>query len=467
MGAREGGPRVDDHLLEGQVELVAERQALERDVPEHLVQVARVAPQVRPCRVASRPLRRRGRLAHVEARVGRQLVRALELVVVDLGPEAALQARVGGGRVGAAEHGVGGVARRHVEEVERLVRARVVGDGEEVGRRLREALRGQVGGLVGGGGVGREGGGVLAHDAHEQLVGSGGGGGGGWQVARGDVGAVLDDVGGAGAETQDGGEWQVAQAVDARGRVGAVGGGQDGVAGDLHLLGDGVVLGVGGAVEQAAEVALRDGGCELGLRRGGRHHGPDRGGAGALAEDGDAVGIAAKVGDVGSDPVQGGDLVCEAVVAVGDAVVESQEPERREAVVDGDDDDVSSRREAAPVEGVVAARPAGEGASVDPEHDGLQTAAALRLSLRLSVVTPFRVGKMRRPDVEEVTVLGSEGWALRASIAKGRGRDSLAGTCIQLSVGESLWLGGIADAIKAKARPIPEAEMRPWNVGTY
>jgi hypothetical protein len=66
--------------------------------------------------------------------------------------------------------------------------------------------------------------------------------------------------------------------------------------------------------------------------------------AGGLAEDGDIVGVAAETGDVVVDPLEGKDLIHEAVVARG--VVRgfagelgmSEEAEDVKAVIDGDDE---------------------------------------------------------------------------------------------------------------------------------
>ena len=256
--------------------------------------------------------------------------------------------------------------------------------------------------MVGCRGVGDEGGAVVAGDAHHEV--DGGevlGGRGEEEFGDGEVGAVYDEVAGHGGEFGGEGEGRDgAETVDLGGGGGAVCGGEDGVACCGELLGDGVVFGVGGAVVEAAEVAEEDGAGEFVDGFGGGHEGADRSRAGGLAEEGYSGGVTSKVVDVGSDPVEGGDLVGEAEVAVCYAVFEGEEAEGGEAVVDGYEDHVASGDDVAAVKGGVVGCSAREGSSVDPDSYWAE------VFLCLGRFTAWS-GEIGGPDVEEETVLGS------------------------------------------------------------
>ena len=73
---------------------------------------------------------------------------------------------------------------------------------------------------------------------------------------------------------------------------------EDGVGNEGLLLGDGVVLGIGHGVAKASEVAHLDGSREVADRLGRLEQSAHRARASRLAEDGDAVGVAAEGGDV-------------------------------------------------------------------------------------------------------------------------------------------------------------------------
>lgn len=77
----------------------------------------------------------------------------------------------------------------------------------------------------------------------------------------------------------------------------------------------------------AAEVALHDCRRVLADCFRGAEEGAHAGCAGALAEDGGAGWVAAEGADVAVNPVEGGDLVAEAVVAAGGGVVHCEEAE--------------------------------------------------------------------------------------------------------------------------------------------
>lgn len=127
--------------------------------------------------------------------------------------------------------------------------------------------------------------------------------------------------------------------------------------------------------------ALRDGAVQevLGQRRIDEvHHAC---GTGGLPGDGDAAGVATECGDVASYPLQGRDLIEQAVVAHGarggaasrDRLLQEfagrEEAEDSTAVVEGDDYD-AGRRERRTIEGRVASVSGDEPTAVDPHQDG-------------------------------------------------------------------------------------------------
>ena len=102
---------------------------------------------------------------------------------------------------------------------------------------------------------------------------------------------------------------------------------------------------------QLGGAALHDGPVEEALGTGRaeqREHAP---GSGRLAEDRDVGGVAAEAGDVVADPFERSDLVEDAEVGGRTGVLDHEEPERADAVVDGDDHAVGARGEAGAVVG--------------------------------------------------------------------------------------------------------------------
>ena len=148
-------------------------------------------------------------------------------------------------------------------------------------------------------------------------------------------------------------------------------------------------LGLGQRVHRRDAEALRDG-ARIQAARGLRgHHVDDAGGAGRLAEDGDAIGVAAECRDVAANPAERGGHVEQAVVAAG--VLRrlcaerrvGHEAERSEPIVEGDEQHAVPRQVAVH-EHRVAASALLERAAVKPDQD-----------------RPARIGRRcRAPDVE-------------------------------------------------------------------
>ncbi|KAL1843512.1 hypothetical protein VTK73DRAFT_2831 [Phialemonium thermophilum] len=272
------------------------------------------------------------------------------------------------------------------------------------------------------------------------------------QLVRGQVRAVDDEEARHRGQGCQRGCGYGAQAVHLRGRVRAVRGGEDGARRHLDLLPDGVVLAVRGAVVDPAQIAQRDRRPELARRPRRRHHGPHRPRPSRLPEDGDAVWVAAEVADVRPHPVQRIDLVRQPEVAVGHAVVQGQESQRRQPVVDVHHHHVAARREIAAVRRRIVARAAREGPPMDPEHDGLEVLLACG-------PLAARAGQVRRPDVQEEAVFGSP-TGLHTLRAVRECRDGLARPVVGHRVGEPLRLRCVADAQKAEAQPISKSGRR-------
>lgn len=133
--------------------------------------------------------------------------------------------------------------------------------------------------------------------------------------------------------------------------------------------GEGRVFAGGDFKERAA---FEDGFVEQASGGGHGEEGADFGGAAGFAEDGDVGGVAAEVGNVGADPLEGGDEVELTDVAGGELgvkVAEEEVAEDVDAVVDADEDDVLFEGEAVGEEGEMGGA-GDEAAAVDIDHDG-------------------------------------------------------------------------------------------------
>src|ERR1700742_2589822 len=88
-----------------------------------------------------------------------------------------------------------------------------------------------------------------------------------------------------------------------------------------------------------------------------------------MAADRDAIGIAAERADIVAHPTQGEQLILQAEIAALRIVVAEEQPaEIAEAVVERDDDEAVLARLPRSVEPGAAARPAEEGAAVNPDQ---------------------------------------------------------------------------------------------------
>jgi hypothetical protein len=102
--------------------------------------------------------------------------------------------------------------------------------------------------------------------------------------------------------------------------------------------------------------AFRDGFLKEAASQWRGHENSDIDRTGGLAEDGDVVGIAAETGDVVVDPLEGKDLIHEAVVAgsvvrrLAGELGMSEEAEDVKAVIDGDDEHAMIEQRAVVIE---------------------------------------------------------------------------------------------------------------------
>jgi hypothetical protein len=132
-------------------------------------------------------------------------------------------------------------------------------------------------------------------------------------------------------------------------------------------------LGVRQALHRGHAEALRDRAGKEAARARRRHHVHDPGGAGRLAEDRDAVRVAAERRDVAPDPAERRGHVEQAVVAgagpagFGGQLRMGHEPERPQPVVERDEHDALARQ-VAPHEDRIAARALLKRATVEPDH---------------------------------------------------------------------------------------------------
>jgi hypothetical protein len=122
--------------------------------------------------------------------------------------------------------------------------------------------------------------------------------------------------------------------------------------------------------------ALHDGSMEQSRSAGRRQVGQDAQPAGGLPENGDFVRVTAERNDVSLHPLQCELLIHDPVVTrsmigrFGRQCRMREKPQGAQAVVDRHDDHVAGGRQHAPIE--VIALPEGQGASMDPHHDGTQ-----------------------------------------------------------------------------------------------
>ncbi len=159
--------------------------------------------------------------------------------------------------------------------------------------------------------------------------------------------------------------------------------------------------------------ALGDGALEQTLRQGRGLKDGDRCRAGRLAEDGDAVRIAAEGRDILLHPLQRRDLVEDALVAVdlalGGQFGMREEAEDAQTIVQRHHDDAVTRHVHAVIERLLG-RTAVIAAAMDPYHDRKRLALGLR----------------RRPDVEVEAVFafgeGDPGRRLPAGLRESRRR---------------------------------------------
>lgn len=309
------------------------------------------------------------------------------------------------------------------------------------------------------GGEGGEAGAIVGGDAEEE----GDVGGGGVVVLEGefgrdDDGAVLDDVArdivagdqGCGVCSFEAGDLLRCGAGEAVCCV------EDCNAAAVEGLFNGEVAGVGCAVvavetqiDTAAEVAVHHCALEQGDGFGAAQESAHAAGAGGAAADCDAVGVAAKVGDVGCDPLQGGDLVADAVVAFDVCAGDGQEAEGGEAVIDGHGYNVLAGGEVAAVRAWVGACATGEASAVDPEEDWTEVRA-----VGGGEGLGGCVWKVWRLDVQKEAIFTSAA-ALETLGTVRSGIDGLSLAGVDGGIFESVGRVGIRDAKEAKGFGVP------------
>lgn len=154
----------------------------------------------------------------------------------------------------------------------------------------------------------------------------------------------------------------------------------------------------------STEVAHDDRAAEQTAGRRRTEQRPDGSSARGLSVDDDLIVVAAERSDVGAHPLQSSDLVTDTVVALQVGAGDSQEAERGQAVVDGDDDDVLAGGELAAIGACVGTGAAREAAAVDPEVDRAEVGGGLAAGGGVG-----GAGDVRGLDVEEEAVFYAGG----------------------------------------------------------